>query len=129
MTQRILSVAYDESLLATRQMLLETHGYNVISALGFTQAVSHCKTGGFDLFILGHSISLADKRELIKTFRTHCRAPILSLGRVDEELVESDFHVFADKPEKLIQSVAKIFDGNFQPSQPVRSMKRRNKAS
>jgi hypothetical protein len=31
----ILSVSYDESLLRTREMLLESEGYNVISALGF----------------------------------------------------------------------------------------------
>lgn len=52
MTQRILSVSYDVSLLATRQLMLELKGYQVTSALGFTDALQHCKNGGFDLFIL-----------------------------------------------------------------------------
>lgn len=106
MPKRILSVSYDESLLATRQMLLERHGYEVVSALDFTQAIHHCKSAGFNLFILSHSIPIADKQQLIKVFRKSCPGPILALRRIDEELVESDFHVFADKPEQLIQSVA-----------------------
>jgi hypothetical protein len=39
MSKRILSVSYDEVLLATRQMLLAKNGYEVISILGFTEAV------------------------------------------------------------------------------------------
>lgn len=122
MAKRILSVSYDESLLATRQMLLETQGYNVTSALGFTQAIRHCKTAGFDLFILGHSIPATDKQELISTFHNNCPAPVLSLGRIGEELVPSDFHLFPDKPEQLIQTVAKILDRQFDPSQFLTDM-------
>lgn len=117
MAKRILSVSYDESLLATRRMLLENLGYTVTSALGFTEAVAHCRTAGFDLFILGHSIAIRDKQELIMTFRNNCPAPILSLGRVDEERVPSDFHVFPDNPEELIRTVTKILEQQFDPSQ------------
>lgn len=56
MSKRILSVSYDASLLATRRMLLEQKGYEVTSALGFSEAIECCKRSGFDLFILGHSI-------------------------------------------------------------------------
>jgi DNA-binding NtrC family response regulator len=117
MSKRILSVSYDESLLATRQMLLEKHGYTVTSALGFTKAIAHCRTAGFDLFILGHSIAITDKQELIKTFRNNCPAPILSLGRVDEQRVPSDFHIVPDKPEELIQTVSMILDQQSDLSQ------------
>ncbi|HLY91983.1 MAG TPA: hypothetical protein VKQ89_01880, partial [Candidatus Angelobacter sp.] len=72
MSKNILSVSYDASLLATRRMLLEQRGLNVTSALGFTQAIAHCNTPDFDLFVLGHSIPVADKEELIRTFRRTC---------------------------------------------------------
>lgn len=72
MSKRILSVSYDASLLATPRMLLEQKGYDVTSALGFSDAIECCRRSGFDLFILGHSIIKADKVALMRTFREHC---------------------------------------------------------
>jgi DNA-binding response OmpR family regulator len=111
MAKRILSVSYDGVLLATRQMLLEQKGYSVQSALGFTAAVEHCENGGFDLFILGHSIPNKDKLHLIKTFHENCSAPILSLERRGEEEVPSDFHASPDDPAKFLQVVDDILSG------------------
>lgn len=116
MSKRILSVSYDESLLATRQMVLEQHGYKVTSALGFKQGIAHCRTAGFDLFILGHSIPIREKEQLIKTFRNNCPAPVLSLSRIDEETVPSDFQLVPDKPEELITTVGKILSQELDPS-------------
>lgn len=60
---RILSVSYDVSLLGTRQMILQNQGHEVVSALGFTEALKQCQSSKkFDLFILGHSIPHSDKR-------------------------------------------------------------------
>lgn len=114
MSTRILSVSYDVNLLATRRMLLEMAGYTVTSALGFTESLEHCNSSGFDLFILGHSIPTKDKQELIRTFRKSCPAPILSLERVGELRVESDFHASPDDPEKLLKTVGNILTF-FQP--------------
>ena len=119
MSKQILSVSYDASLLATRRMLLEQRGYHVISGLGFTQAVAHCKEPSFDLFILGHSIPISDKEELIRTFREHCPAPILSLERHGEERIVCDFHASPDDPENFLATVASILDGHNGNSAPV----------
>jgi DNA-binding response OmpR family regulator len=108
MAKRILSVSYDASLLATRRMLLEQRGLHVTSALGFTQSIAHCKNPDFDLFILGHSIPVSDKLELIKTFRQNCAAPILSLERHGEEKIRCDFHASPDEPEHFLATVEKI---------------------
>jgi DNA-binding response OmpR family regulator len=111
MPRRILSVSYDAVLLATRQMLLEQKGYTVTSALGFREALEHCQSDRFDLFILGHSIPLKDKLHLIETFRASCAAPILSLERIGEPQVKCDFHASPDDPEKFLQMVEKILAG------------------
>ncbi len=108
MSKNILSVSYDPSLLATRRMLLEQRGFHVTSALGFTQSIAHCNTPDFDLFILGHSIPVSDKQELIKTFRRNNSAPILSLERRGEEKVPCDFHASPDEPEDFLATVEKI---------------------
>ena len=48
---RILSVSYDEPLLRSRQMLLQEEGHDVVSALGYTEAMKLCKTAsGFHVF-------------------------------------------------------------------------------
>ena len=38
-------------------------------------------SGGFDLFILGHSLSYSQKKRLVETFKRFCPAPIISLRR------------------------------------------------
>jgi DNA-binding response OmpR family regulator len=106
---RILSVSYDEPLLRTRHMLLQQAGYKTVSSLGFTESLEHCKRGGFDLFILGHSIPYSDKRQLVQAFRSICAAPIISLRRSSgEQLVDgADYHIEPD-PEPLLELVQKI---------------------
>ncbi len=114
----ILSVSYDKSLMETRQMLFKAYGYEVVSSLGFTDSISHCRRGEFDLFVLGHSIPGSDKLELIKTFRKHCDGPIISLQRVaGEPLVDgADYHIETD-PEPLLQLIARIVGGKKHSSE------------
>lgn len=109
MSKRILSVSYDEHLLATRGALLEREGHQVTSALGFTQCSARCVEGNFDLFILGHSIPNDDKLELMRIFRANCAAPVLALRRQDEDPpVGADNLVFSFNPAELLETVAGI---------------------
>jgi hypothetical protein len=43
-------------------MLLAREGYEVVSAAGFSASLEKCKEGGFDLFVLGHSIPQKEKQ-------------------------------------------------------------------
>jgi DNA-binding NtrC family response regulator len=116
---RILSVSYDDILLRTREMLLKTQGYEVVSALGFVTALQRCQQGNFDLFVLGHSIPYAEKQKMVETFRQVCPAPIISLRRnTGEQPVDgADYHIEPD-PEPLMQLVVRITSGagEAQPS-------------
>ena len=108
---RILSVSYDEPLLRTRHLLLEREGYEVVSSLGFAEGLEQCKRDNFDLFILGHSIRHSDKQQLVETFRHECRAPIISLRRLDEPPVQgADYYVEPDPPQ-LLKIVATVLRG------------------
>ena len=111
MSKRILSVSYDMSLLATRKMLLEQKGYTVVNGYGFSKALASCRDGGFDLFILGHSIPHDDKLALIESFRTHCPGPIVSLERHGEHFVPCDYHASPDNPEKFLEIIDNILAG------------------
>ena len=119
MSRKILSISYQEPLLRTRHMLLEQQGYHVTSALGFTDAIALCRKGGFDPFVLGHSIPAHDKHELIRTFRASCSAPILSLRRHGEPDVDSaEYHLFPDDPRELLNQVAEVFASDDAKAQP-----------
>ena len=112
MSKRILSVSYDVSLLETRKMLLEQQGYSVVNAHGFSKALAFCRAGGFDLFILGHSIPRDDKLALIESFRAHCPAPILSLERPGEDFVPCDYHASPDNPVKFLETTENVLNGH-----------------
>jgi DNA-binding NtrC family response regulator len=118
MSKHILSVSYDVSLLATRKMLLEQKGYSVENAYGFSKALASCRGGGFDLFILGHSIPHDDKLALIEAFRTHCSGPIVSLERHGEHFVPCDYHASPDDPEKFLEIIENILSGREQRAKP-----------
>ena len=107
MSKRILSISYDRSLLSTRQLILEQAGYEVTSALGFTDALEWCKKGAFDLVLIGHSIPREDKQTLVKVARMVSQAPVLSILRpTSVPLAEVDYSVkSADGPEALIAAV------------------------
>lgn len=111
MSKNILSVSYHPELLVTRHMLLEREGYNVTSALGFTQSIARCNQGGFHLFILAHSIPQADKSDLIKVFRGACAGPVLSLARHGEPPVAAaEYEIPVDGPAEFLSTVARILE-------------------
>lgn len=107
--RRILSVSYDDLLLRMRQMILKNEGYAVVSAYGLENSLAQCKKGGFDLFILGHSIPNQDKRQMVEAFRSECPAPIISLTRgASEQRVDgANYHIDPD-PEPLLKLLAEI---------------------
>ncbi len=109
----ILSVSYDETLLVTRQRLLESRGYRVTSACGFRQGMELCSSAsGFELFILGHSIPMEQKQALIQAFRAQRpTSPIIALKRASEELVGGADMSIDPAPEQLLSSVAHLVRG------------------
>jgi DNA-binding NtrC family response regulator len=109
----VLSVSYDEPLLYTREWMLKAEGLKVSSAAGFVEGMKLCRSGSFDLGIIGHSIPRTDKLALITEFKKHSKAPVLSIVRHgDPPLPEADYWVdAADGPEALIRIVKKALDG------------------
>ena len=110
---RILSVSYDESLLKTRQFMLEQCGHHVISALGFTDSLRQCTQGGaFDLFVLGHSIPLHDKQALVEAFRRGHDAPVVALKRPGEDLSSTgaDFQADPSDPAGMLAIISSIIE-------------------
>jgi CheY-like chemotaxis protein len=112
MKKRVLSISYDSSLLATRQWILETAGYEVSSALGFAEALDVCKTRqDFDLVLMGHSMPQKDKVALFEALKAHCKAPLLTILRQGESMPQANYAVNAnDGPEALLEAVKKALE-------------------
>ena len=117
MKPRILSISYDATLLATRRLLLEREGYEVVSAEGFAAAIEVCDNH-FDLIIMGHSIPQKDKRAIVAELRKHgCVVPVLSLLRIHEHPIPEATHgVDPADPVAMLNAVKGIlFDRRTQP--------------
>ena len=114
----ILSISYDEPLLLTREWMLKAQGYEVTSAIGFTEALLRCNCY-YDLAIIGHSIPRQDKLALIAEIKKRCRAQVLSIVRHGEQgLSEADGWVDAiDGPEALLHAVQKILGSPVKNSE------------
>jgi DNA-binding NtrC family response regulator len=106
---RILNISYDASLLRTREELLKSQGFEVVSALGFDAALQAAKTHRYDLAIIGHSIPREEKRKLADEMKVY-DIRILSLRRHDSgPLPEADFSMKASEgPAALIKKVKEI---------------------
>jgi DNA-binding response OmpR family regulator len=85
---QILSVSYDQLLLKTRHLLLESRGYDVISAEGLEEAIAKCRSASYDLLIIGHSVPATDKQALMEESKRHCKSPILALLRPGEREIK-----------------------------------------
>jgi DNA-binding response OmpR family regulator len=106
---RILSISYDDTLLQTRQLMLEMRGYDVTSTYGFTSSLEQCRHPHWDLLVMGHSIPNRDKAALMEEFRRHSQAPVLALHRFgDGQLAGADRTVTPDHPELLLEAVDQI---------------------
>jgi hypothetical protein len=106
---RILSVTYDQSLAATREMLFASAGFQVSSVLTTKEAMQLCTTERFDLIVIGHSIPLSQRQLLVKMLRP-CDAPILALHRLGEPFLPDANYTFDStlSPALLLETVTNI---------------------
>ena len=106
----VLSISYNQSLLLTRQMLLEQMGHRVHSAEGFAKAYELCDDGSrFHLIVLGHSIPHDDKIAMVRHCKAACICPVLALLRPGEESVPgADRSVDSSDPQAFIAAVNEI---------------------
>jgi CheY-like chemotaxis protein len=123
MKKRILSISYDEALLAMREMLLEREGYDVTSALGFVAAMEVCiRCDKFDLILMGHSIPQKDKIALFESLRSRCAAPLLSIARSDDPPLPQAAHSIkpTEHPEALLVAVKLTLENSSKSSPEVK---------
>jgi DNA-binding response OmpR family regulator len=76
----VLSVGLNPAILDSREPILQSVGYIVVSAPSIKEAVHHFQDGDFDLIILCHTLPIKDCERLIKReFPRLCRGGSSSL--------------------------------------------------
>lgn len=108
--QRILSVSYDSTLARTREMIFSAAGFQVATYMDGEDAVQACRQHSFDLIVIGHSIPLNERRNLLAEVRGLCQTPILALLRHGEPPLPGADFVFdaSQSPVQLLETVMNI---------------------
>lgn len=77
----VLSVGLDVRILDTRELILRSAGYSVVSATSIKEAVFLFKDGGFDVIVLCHTLSAKDCERLTGAVRASgSRIPIVCVS-------------------------------------------------
>ena len=102
----VLSVGMDTDLLATRNHVLQSAGYTVVSAYSIKEAVDRFRVGDFDLVLLCQSI-LTDERDRLSLWirASGSRTPVVS---VSGKLYERDRFAnatVANDPAALLRGI------------------------
>jgi hypothetical protein len=110
---RILQIAYSPIVLATRQMLLEAHGYSVRSVLGNKEAFALAAEGNttFDIVLIGHGAEIDVRRQAARLFKEKFPGVRVIALRSDYfvgEVKEADYNSDVDKPQDWLSAVDKL---------------------
>ena len=114
MAKKILSVAANPAIRASREQLLTQAGFDVVSASNIKELIRACEESPkFHLFILGEAISEPEKYRAVVTIKTYCpKAPILDLLRPGtRQTPEVGYsQEVTNDPDTLIQKVKSILE-------------------
>jgi len=114
---KILSVSYDTSLAATREMLLASAGFRVSSVLTVDRAIELCAAEEFALVVIGHSIPSHQRLWLLKELRRRCATPVLAFRRPGEApFIGADYTFDSlESPARLLEMVIDILKPKTNP--------------
>jgi len=109
---KILSVASNEVLKTTRQLLLEHKGFTVCSTLSLAQVETLGKTSEkVDLALICHGFRGVEKRKIAHTVNHYYPGlPILEMCFHSPEIPGADF-ILSDAPHELISAIGLVLAG------------------
>jgi CheY-like chemotaxis protein len=68
----VLCTGWDQSLLDTRTLILQSSGHEVHQARTQNEVLSACKKGRFDVAVIGQSLSNRMKPLIVAIVKEHC---------------------------------------------------------
>lgn len=109
----ILTVGHEAIVQETRSSVLRACGYVVESASSAPEAIDRFRTGDFDLVLLCHSLSDADKEWLIRQIRADGSCvPILCVAPISHHPSERFVEMTVDShPDELLRGIENALNG------------------
>jgi hypothetical protein len=113
---RVLCTGWDQSLLATRALILQSAGHEVHQARTQGEVLSACRQATFDVAVIGQTVSARMKSVIVGLVKQHCNGvKILELYQphVGRAVPEADawLEVPADIPSDLAERVTQLANG------------------
>jgi len=105
----VLSVGLDPQLLTTRNLVLQSAGYTVVSAYSTKEAVDRFRGDDFDLVLLCQTVPVNEKDHLTLWIRASgSRIPVVSVsGRLCQDDVPAGVTVGSD-PTALLWGIREV---------------------
>jgi DNA-binding NtrC family response regulator len=109
MKRTILCLSFDEPVSASRRSALEEAGYTVIATTQAADALELLSSVAFDLMIVGHRFSAADKHKMAAEARERGIPVLLICGASADAEVPADVRVYAlEGIGGMVTAVAKL---------------------
>lgn len=107
----ILSVASNEVLATTRQLLLGQEGFAVCSAINLAEVEEIGQTEKLELALICHGFRGPEKRKIARAVnQLFPGIPILEMCFHSPEIPGADF-VLSDSPAEVIKAVRQVLNG------------------
>ena len=109
MKRTIVCLSFDEPVSASRRSALEEAGYTVIATTQAADALELLSFVAFDLMIVGHRFSAADKHKMAAEARERGIPVLLICGASADAEVPADVRVYAlEGIGGMVTAVAKL---------------------
>jgi hypothetical protein len=109
----ILSIGLGD-LVSARNASLRTAGFEVTAAICLEDVFRLCGSSHFDLAIVGHAFSIAERAEFVRCIKGDFFLPVILIE--DGQALASlhpDSHIHVnDSPEELIYAIERLMNGN-----------------
>ena len=117
MKRTILCVSFDQTVSASRKTALEEAGYTVVATTQVPDALQMLSSVGFDLIIVGHRFTPADKHKLSSHARENGTPVLLICGAAADAEIPADVRVYAlEGTAGLVAKVAKLLPITAAPA-------------
>jgi hypothetical protein len=110
---KILSIGLGD-LVSARNAALRSAGYDVVAAISLEDIFRLCGSCRFDVAVIGHAFTLAERVEFVRCIQGDFRLPVILIedGQVLKSL-HADSHVHVNEsPEKLISAIKHLMNGH-----------------
>jgi DNA-binding response OmpR family regulator len=113
---KVLNVTADPELGSLRAQVMQSGGYEVVSAANIIEVEQACELHSFDAIVIGHTIPVKEKRRISAILRERCKptTPIIAVyAESPEEADDVALAVSAHHPQALLDALNSVLSTKY----------------